>query len=106
MTKSAADKRLSDPDGHYPYKLDEALALDLDAPAGPNGPDDTSRKVGDFINADIARATAAYVEAQEAYVRNPGDGTRAEYEATRDELIEARQAHRRNRPGAAATVEG
>ena len=106
MAKSAAQQRLDDPDGHYPYKLDEALALDLDAPAGPNGPDDRSRVVGDFITYDVAEAAAAHVEAQGEYVKNPGDGTRAEYEATRDALVAARRQHRAGRPGSAPTVEG
>jgi hypothetical protein len=105
VTKTAARKRLDDPDGHYPYKLDDALALDWDAPAGPNGPDDTSRRVSDFLTEDLAHATARYVDAQAAYVEDPGDGTKAAYDSARDQLIAARQAHRQGRPGA-TTVEG
>lgn len=104
MTAKAADERLSDPDGHFPYKLDEALALDPDAPAGPFGPDDRSRTFCDFITAELAHATNRYVEAQAAYIGDPGDGTRADYEAARDELAAARRDHRRGRPG--FTVEG
>jgi hypothetical protein len=93
--------RLDDPDDHFPYKLDEGLALDLDAPAGPNGPDDDSLTVRDFITHDLVRATAKYVEAQATYLADPGDGTKGAYEAARDELVAARQDHRleQRRPG-------
>lgn len=106
MSTKAARDRIGDPDGHYPYKYDEAMELDLDAPAGNAGPGDRSKVLGDYISPEIIEATAAYVSAQEAYVLDPGDGTRAAYEGTRDELIAARQTHRQGRVGTTTTVEG
>lgn len=90
--------RLADPDEHFPYKHAAVTGLvEENPPAGPNGPDDDTVRVEDFMSQEIADATRDYVEAQEAFLRDPGDGTRAAYDATRDALVAARRAHRVNR---------
>ena len=66
--------RLADPDEHYPYKRDDAVQGGLQ-PA-------------------VADACQAYVEAQKAYLEDPGDGTRSEYEAAKQALVDARRADR------------
>ena len=73
--------RLNDPGEHFPYKHDDAVEAGLPA--------------------DIADASQRYIAAQQAYLESPGDGTRADYEAAKTELVAARQAHRiaENRPG-------
>lgn len=99
-----AAARLADPAEHFPYKIDEVLdLLDTDPPMGPGipggteGTADTSRSVGDYMTADIAQASHAYVAAQEAWLANPTPENRSEYEAARDRLIAARLDHRSNR---------
>jgi hypothetical protein len=93
-----AQARLNDPDEHFPYKQDVARALlDEDPPAGPNGPDDASRHVSDYISGDIIDATAAYVAAQQAYLEDRSLANRDAYHAARDELVAARLDHRVNR---------
>lgn len=100
MTTKAAQQRLNDPDGHYPYKADEVRALLAeDPPAGPGGPDDDRARVSDFISEEIIDATEVYVEAQAAYVRDPGDAARADYQDAAAKLVEARRAHRARRAG-------
>jgi hypothetical protein len=99
-----AAARLADPDEHFPYKHEEALAaLDADTPMGPGTPDgidgaaDTSRTIADYLTRAIVDASAAYVAAQEAYLRDRNEDTLAEYERTRDELVATRLDHRQNR---------
>lgn len=96
--------RLADPLDHFPYKLDEVLALiDDDRPMGPGNPDglpgkdDRSRTVGDYITPGIAQASSDYIDAQAAYLETPSDDTRQAYESARDELVAARLDHRENR---------
>lgn len=97
--------RLNDPNEHFPYKHDEVSRLIAEnPPAGPEGPDDDRVRVEDFITQDIADATRDYIDAQAAYLEDPGDATRADYHRARDELTAARQAHRVNRP--APTIVG
>lgn len=99
-----AAARLADPDEHFPYKIDAVLEL-LDAnpnmgpgtPDGPDGVDDTSRDVSDYMSREIAAASEAYVAAQEAYLRDHNPENRAAFEAARDELVAARLDHRQNR---------
>lgn len=99
-----AAARLADPDDHFPYRLDDVLALiDEDPPMGPGTPGgtdgaaDTTREVADYITADIAHASAAYVDAQAAYLTDRTPENLAEYEAARDRLVAARLDHRQNR---------
>jgi hypothetical protein len=99
-----AAARLGDPDEHFPYKHDAVIDLmDSDPPMGPGVPDgvdgteDTSRAVADYTSQGIADASGAYIEAQAAYLRDPGEDTRAGYEAARDALVAARLDHRINR---------
>jgi hypothetical protein len=96
-----AAARLADPDDHFPYKIDEVLAvLDADPPMGPgvpggvDGAEDVSRNVGDYMTVDIANASHAHVAAQEAWLASPTAENRSEYEATRDRLVAARLDHR------------
>lgn len=97
--------RLTDPADHFPYKLDEVKALlAANPPLGPDGPDDDRARAEDFISAEIADASAAYVAAQAAFLSDPGDGTKAAYQGARDKLQAARAAHRVNRPAGPVIV--
>lgn len=90
--------RLADPDEHFPYR--HAAVTDLVAenpPMGMTGPDDVSFLAEDYMTQEIADASGSYIAAQAAYLENPGDATRADYEETKLALIAARQAHRINR---------
>lgn len=73
--------RLSDPGEHFPYRRSDAEQSGL--------------------NPGIAAACEAYVEAQQAYLGNPGDGTRGDYEAAKEALVLARREERiaQRRPG-------
>jgi hypothetical protein len=94
--------RLVDPDEHYPYKHADVSALvEENPPAGPDGPDDDRVRIRDLMSQDIADASRDYIDAQAAYLRDPGDATRGAYHDARDRLITARQAHRANRRSAA-----
>lgn len=75
--------RLADPGEHFPYKRGDAVSGGL-PPA-------------------VADACATYVEAQEAFLRNPGDGTRGDYEAAKEALVDAR---REDRAARGITVNG
>lgn len=99
-----AAARLADPDEHFPYKLDAALAaideggpMGPGIPGGPDGNQDSSREIGDYLTAAIAQASAAYVAAQETYLRDRTPDTLAEYQRARDELVATRLDHRQNR---------
>jgi hypothetical protein len=90
--------RLNDPGEHYPYKHEQVTALLADnPPMGPDGPDDDRLRAEDYTSPDIADATKAYIEAQAAYLADPGDGTRAAYDGARDRLQAARAEHRKYR---------
>lgn len=92
--------RLADPGEHFPYKHDEVVQLlDENPAAGPDGEDDDSRRVSDFMSTRIADASQAYVQAQESYLGDPGDATLATYQEAADDLVAARRAHRRKRGG-------
>jgi hypothetical protein len=92
--------RLNDPDEHYPYKYEHVTAvIDLNPPMGPDGPDDDRVRAEDFISQQIADATKDYIDAQAAYLDDPGDATREAYKTATDTLVTARQAHRVNRGG-------
>lgn len=91
---------LNDPGEHFPYKHGDVVALiDVEAPMGPEGEGDDRMTIADYMSREIADRSKAYVEAQEAYLRDPGDATRAAYESARDRLVAARQEHRANRSG-------
>ena len=95
--------RLADPDEHFPYKhADVTALLEENPPAGPRGADDDSLRIADFTSTRIADATDAYVQAQAAYLTDPGDATLAAYQEATDDLTAARRAHRRRRGGAMA----
>lgn len=97
--------RLADQGEHYPYKHDVVTALvEENPPMGPDGPDDDRLRAEDFTSQEIADATQAYVAAQEAYLRDPGDATKADYVRARDRLQQARAAHRVNRGGSVNVV--
>lgn len=90
--------RVDDPDEHYPYKYDHVAALVAeDGPAGPSGPDDDRARISDYMSHDIASASGLYVDAQEAYLTEPGDATLAAYRDAKQALLDARRAHRVNR---------
>jgi hypothetical protein len=105
MAKSAAQKRLDDPDEHYPYKHAEVTALiEENPPAGPGGGTLVDVRIRDYISPAIADASRDYVDAQAAYVADPAEETKAAYEVARDVLIQARQRHRANRPATPTVV--
>ena len=90
--------RLADDGEHFPYRHDAVTALVAEnPPAGPDGPDDDRVRLEDFMSQEIADASQRYIEAQQAYLADPGDGTRAGYESAKSALAAARQAHRVNR---------
>lgn len=90
--------RLADPDEHFPYRHPEASDLVANnPPMGPNGPKDDSFRAEDYMTQDIANASGSYIAAQAAYLRDPGDATRADYESAKSDLVAARRAHRANR---------
>lgn len=90
--------RLNDPGEHFPYKHETVTALVAEnPPMGPDGPDDDRLRAEDYISPAIADATKAYIDAQAAYLSDPGDGTRAAYHGARDQLQAARAAHRKHR---------
>jgi hypothetical protein len=100
-----AQGRLADPGEHYPYKRDEATRLLREnGPMGPgdpetglNGADDDRVRVEDFTSQDIIDRSAALVQTQEAFLRDPGDATKADYDQAKVDLVAARQAHRAGR---------
>lgn len=102
MSATSARARTNDPDDHFPYKLDTVLAaVEENAPAGPEGGDDTRAMTRDFMSESIARCSAAYIEAQARYLKDPGNAEfKSVYQTQRDELIDARRRHRANRSGA------
>lgn len=91
--------RNSDPNGHYPYKLDHVLDLiDQNPPAGPEGEGDSRAMLRDFISPAIAEASHQYIEAQANHVADPTDPElKAIYVDRRADLVEARKRHRANR---------
>jgi hypothetical protein len=90
--------RLADRDEHFPYKHAAVSALIAEnPPAGPDGPEDDRLRIEDFLSQAIADASKTYIAAQQGFLRHPGDGTRAEYEAAKAALVAARQAHRVHR---------
>lgn len=90
--------RLADPGEHFPYKHATVTALlEENPPAGPNG--DDGKRVSDFMSTRIADASAAYIDAQETYLGDPGDATLAEYQSAAEDLVAARKTHRRKRGG-------
>lgn len=102
--QAIAKARLADPEEHFPYKrqavddlLNRATPMGPGSPNGDPGDNDRSRTVADYITADIANATGEYVKAQAAYLEDPSDDNRAEYDAARDRLQAARLDHRANR---------
>ena len=97
--------RLNDPDEHFPYKHAHVLALvDENPPMGPEGPDDDRVRAEDYLTRAIADATNAYIEAQAAYLRDPGDATRADYRDAAAKLQAARAEHRKNRTAGPTVV--
>lgn len=105
MADSHTPPELDDPDGHFPYKADEARALvEENPPAGPDGPDDDRVRVEDFLSAGIVAATDAYVQAQADHLRDPGEGTQELLDQAAQDLVAARQAHRANRPAGPTVV--
>lgn len=90
--------RLADPDEHFPYKHDHVRALVADnPPMGPDGPSDNRVTVADVMTVRIADASNAYIEAQAAYLTDPGPATKSALDAATDDLVAARRNHRRNR---------
>ena len=74
-------ERLEDPLSHFPYKHDEALAAAGSDPAAVAEVD----------------ATAAYVAAQEAYLRDPSEETRAAEREAAQALQDVRRERRQAR---------
>lgn len=79
------EERIADPLSHFPYKHERAR----------------SAVGGDAAAEYEVDATAAYVEAQEEYLRNPSTETRAAERAAAVTLQEARRARRKAREQAA-----
>ena len=77
--------RLADPGEHFPYKRDDAVDAGLPA--------------------KLADATAAYVDAQQAYLEDPSEDNRDAYHAARDELVASRMDYRGNTAPTATTQE-
>lgn len=97
--------RLNEPNEHFPYKRDVVAALLAENPPfGPDGEDDDRVRVEDFTSEAIVDASDGYVTAQQRYLEEPGDATRAEYQRARDALVAARKAHRANRPAGPVVV--
>jgi hypothetical protein len=97
--------RLNDPGEHFPYKhADVTTVVEENPPMGPEGPDDDRVRAEDYMSQDIADATKAYIEAQEAYLKDPGDATKADYSEATSALVAARQAHRAGRPAGPTIV--
>lgn len=105
-----AKAQLADPESHFPYKRDQALAAlqaDLD-PASNNHPEHW------YTSEQIIEAAARYTDAQQALLEVQASGESAEdLEAARlrereaaNELVAARQQHRRGRPIAPVAVAG
>lgn len=88
-------------DDHYPYKLDDALAV-LDRPAD-YGYHDVNPAA--FTSKAIAEATAEYVDAQHEFYTGDGESLDRLNEAEK-RLVEARQAHRQGRSGVTAVSGG
>lgn len=100
-----AGARLTDPGEHFPYKHEAISALIAEnPPAGPMGEDDARVRVRDFTSQPIADATRDYVDAQAAYLKAPGEETKAAYDVARDLLVDARRRHRKGRDGFAVTA--
>lgn len=102
--QAIANARLNDPEEHFPYKrqaiddlLNQAPAMGPGSPNGDTGESDNSRTVADYISADIATASKEYIDAQAAFLSDPSESNRAEYEAARDRLQAARLDHRAKR---------
>lgn len=96
--QKVAAARLADPEEHFPYKQAEVAKLLKANPAmGPDGPGDTTVQAEDFLTTRIAEATAAYIDAQAAFLADPSPANRSGYDARRDDLIAARRTHRRTR---------
>jgi hypothetical protein len=107
------EERLNDPLSHFPYKRDEAhtgaardvrrfvRSLELD--------DETEQSLIEALlpfAAGQVDATAAYVAAQQAYLRDPSDETRAEERACANDLAVVRREYREARARLAAQVQG
>jgi hypothetical protein len=73
--------RLADPGEHFPYKHGVAVLGGL--------------------HPDVADACQAFIDAQQAYLEDPGDGTRSDYQAAQERLVLARRERRiaEGRPG-------
>lgn len=102
--QAIANARLNDPEEHFPYKrqavddlLNQAKPMGPGSPNGDDGQNDNSRTVADYISADIANATQEYIDAQAAFLEDPNEDTKGEYDAARDRLQAARLDHRANR---------
>lgn len=102
--KAAANRaRLRDEGEHFPYKREEALAALRTPPEeGTN-----NHPAHWYTSEEIIEASAAYVAAQEAYLRDTADAeTRNAYDRAKEDLAEARRRHRRGRPIAPVAVAG
>jgi hypothetical protein len=102
--QAIASARLNDPNEHFPYKrqdvddlLNRVTPMGPGSPNGDTGEADTSRTIVDYISADIANATGQYIDAQAAYLEDPSEDTKDEYDAARDRLQAARLDHRASR---------
>lgn len=103
--KSLAKARLADPENHFPYRLNDVRSMLEENPAmGPAGPDDDRVRAEDFISPEIADASAAYIDAQKAYLEKPDVESKAAYDQAGQDLVSARQAHRVNREGGQAVA--
>lgn len=99
-------ERLADPLSHFPYKVDDARAAAArtarrEAVSAELASPEIEAQLQEALQAfadDEVDATAAYVAAQEAYLRAPSDETRADERAAADTLAIARAARREARP--------
>jgi hypothetical protein len=97
-----AAAQLADPDSHFPYKREQVL----DALHTPPAEGTNNHPEHWYTSEAIIDASAAYVQAQEAYLKDPGDATKEAYNEAARGVVAARQAHRRGRPAAPLAVAG
>jgi hypothetical protein len=104
QAQERAQFRRNDPGEHYPYKhhivtgmLAEGTTLGPGIPDQLDGDTDSSRTIDDYMSRGIADASRDYIDAQGAWLTDPGDDTLAAYGAARDQLIAARLDHRQER---------
>jgi len=100
---AAARARLDDPEEHFPYRRDDALAALREGPE----PGTNNHPQHWYTSEQIIEATAAYVAAQQAHLEDITDDAKREaYRNAASDLDIARGLHRSGRPNAPLAVAG